>query len=314
MAQIPVYLFLGFLESGKTSFIQRTLLDSRFQDREDRTFIVQCEEGEEEISTKDVLGQVVVFNVEDKEDFNAKNLEKAFKNSKCDRVLIEYNGMWTINELAQNLPRTWQICQVMLMVDMTTFDVYSNNMRSLIVDKLQITELVAFNRCEGEINKERYHSLVRSLNRRADILFEYKNGKVEYDDIPDELPYDINADEIIIKDDDFAVFYMDIMEEPEKYNDKIVKFKALAGKNSKLPFNNFISGRMCMTCCADDIQYIGFLSRYGDVSKIKNKTFYYITAKVKAENNPVYDGVGPILDIMTASPTSKPDEEIVYFR
>lgn len=314
MATVPVYLFLGFLESGKTSFIQRTLLDNRFQDKQDKSFIVQCEEGEEEIDITDILGKAVIFNVEEKEDFNAKNLEKAFKNSKCDRVLLEYNGMWTINELMQNLPNNWQVCQVMLMVDMTTFDVYSNNMRSLVVDKLQITELVAFNRCEGEVDKERYHSLVRSLNRRADILFEYKNGKVEYDDIPDELPYDLEADEVVIKDEDFAVFYMDIMEEPEKYNGKVVKFKALAGKNPRLPTNSFISGRMCMTCCADDIQYIGFLSRYGDIAKIKNKTFYYITAKVKAEYNDVYDGVGPVLDITAASATSKPLEEIVYFR
>lgn len=311
--QVPVYLFLGFLESGKTSFIQRTLLDKRFQDN-DKTLIIQCEDGEEEIDTTNISGKAVVYNIESKEDFTRKNLESAFKSSKCERILLEYNGMWTINELMQQLPKNWQICQVMMMADMTTFDVYSNNMRSLVMDKLSITEMIAFNRCDENVDKQRYHSLVRAVNRRADILYEYKNGQVEYDDTPDELPYDIDADEIVVKDEDFAVFYMDIMEEPEKYNNKIVKFKALAGKNPKLPVNSFISGRMCMTCCADDISYIGFLSKYGDIAKIKNKTFYYITAKVRAEYHEVYDGVGPILDVLTASATSKPMEEIVYFR
>ena len=45
--EIPVYLFTGFLESGKTTFIQETLEDSGFNMGE-RTLLLLCEEGEEE--------------------------------------------------------------------------------------------------------------------------------------------------------------------------------------------------------------------------------------------------------------------------
>ena len=45
--EIPVYLFTGFLESGKTKYMQETLEDKRFNEGE-RTLLLVCEEGEEE--------------------------------------------------------------------------------------------------------------------------------------------------------------------------------------------------------------------------------------------------------------------------
>ena len=39
---VPVYLFTGFLESGKTKFIQSTLEDKRFC-RGERTLLLVCE-------------------------------------------------------------------------------------------------------------------------------------------------------------------------------------------------------------------------------------------------------------------------------
>ena len=45
--EISVYMFLGFLESGKTRFIQETIEDPRMENGE-RTMVLVCEEGEEE--------------------------------------------------------------------------------------------------------------------------------------------------------------------------------------------------------------------------------------------------------------------------
>ena len=47
MQQIPMYVFTGFLESGKTKFIQETLEDPRFNSGE-KTLLLVLEEGEEE--------------------------------------------------------------------------------------------------------------------------------------------------------------------------------------------------------------------------------------------------------------------------
>ena len=46
--EMPVYLFTGFLESGKTTFIKETLGDPRFNNGQ-RTLILLCEEGETEL-------------------------------------------------------------------------------------------------------------------------------------------------------------------------------------------------------------------------------------------------------------------------
>lgn len=43
--EIPVYLFTGFLDSGKTSFIQDTISDPDFL-ADEKTLLIACEEGE----------------------------------------------------------------------------------------------------------------------------------------------------------------------------------------------------------------------------------------------------------------------------
>ena len=46
--QIPVYLFTGFLEGGKTRIIQESMEDKRFNSGE-KTLMIQCEDGIEEL-------------------------------------------------------------------------------------------------------------------------------------------------------------------------------------------------------------------------------------------------------------------------
>lgn len=185
---IPVYLFLGFLEGGKTKFIQESMSDKRFHDG-DRTLIVVCEEGIEEFDTSKFHGgNVTIAVIEDEAELNAKHLEELRKKCRAERVLIEYNGMWLIQQLAEALPKNWQIYQTMMMLDATTFDIYNANMRQLMIDKFSAAEMIAINRCEPGVDKAKFHNAVRALNRRASIVFEYKDGSIEPDDIKDELP------------------------------------------------------------------------------------------------------------------------------
>ena len=57
--EIPVYLFTGFLESGKTSFIRDLLNDPNFAEGE-RTLLFLCEEGEEELDKVDCAFEIAV--------------------------------------------------------------------------------------------------------------------------------------------------------------------------------------------------------------------------------------------------------------
>lgn len=311
--EIPVYLFLGFLESGKTRFIQTTMEDERFHTGE-RTLIVLCEEGEEELDTSKFKGgNVNIVTVDDVSELTAKFLESNQKKYRAERVLIEYNGMWSINDLGAALPKGWQIYQIMMMADANTFNMFNGNMRQLMYEKLSVTEVVAFNRCPQDVDKEALHAIVRSANRKADILYEYENGDVEYDDIVDELPFDLKAPIVEVKDEDFALLYADAMETPEKYDGLTIKFRALVAKNMRLPKGYFIGGRFCMTCCEADIKYFGFLcDNFGD--QVKNKQWVMLTAKVKAKRHSMFGNeVGPMLTVVSAVPTSKPQEEVASF-
>ena len=193
MKEIPLYLFIGFLEGGKTKFINETIEEGQFDDGE-RTLLLVCESGEEEYSSEALEKKnVFVEYIEDKEDMNHENLKSLLKKHKASRVFCEYNGMWLIQELFDAMPEGWLIAQVMMFCDTETFLDYNANMRSLVVDKLNMTDIVVFNRFSSEYDKMKYHSVVRGITRRSDIAYEYPDGNAEYDDIVDPLPFDIEA-------------------------------------------------------------------------------------------------------------------------
>ena len=244
--EIPVYLFVGFLESGKTKFIQETFEDPNF-DSGDKTLLLVCEEGEEEYAPeKFAFPGVTVSVLEDVSELNPQNLTRLEKQADAGRVVIEYNGMWTMQQLAEGLPQNWIVYQCIATADGTTALTYSrdNAMRGLMLDKLARSELVVFNRAEAVNNdaaRQELHKLVRQASRKCDIAYEFADGSVAYDDIPDPLPFDLNAPIIEIQDEDFGIWYMDCQDEPEKYAGKTVRFLAQvcqtnrAGKNSFVP-------------------------------------------------------------------------------
>ena len=95
--ETPVYLFTGFLEAGKTKFIQETLEDRRFCNGE-RTLLLVCEEGEEEYAPDQFADKSVFIRIiEDQSELNPEHLTALLKETRAERVVIEYNGMWIIN-------------------------------------------------------------------------------------------------------------------------------------------------------------------------------------------------------------------------
>ncbi|MDE6834359.1 MAG: GTPase [Ruminococcus sp.] len=310
---LPVYLFLGFLESGKTKFIQETLSDKRFNTGE-RTLLLVFEEGEEEYDTTNFRRDNIFLRVvDDKSDMTPENLQRLVDECHAERVIIEYNGMWQVTELFDAVPDGWAFYQVMCFVDSTTFAQYNANMRGLVVDKFNICELVVFNRFERSYNPEQFHQIVRGVSRRCEIAYEYTDGTVAYDDIEDPLPFDIEAPHIIINDNDFALWYRDIMEEPQKYDGKTITFKALTAKNPKFPKNTLATGRHIMTCCVEDIQYCWCATQFEDASDIPEKCWLMITAKIKVQKHKLYKGKGPVLFVTDYAPSAPPEKEVATF-
>lgn len=295
MQDVNVFLFLGFLESGKTKFIQETLEDPRMENG-GRTMLLVCEDGEEEYDpSKFKVKNVAVEVLEDKSQLNESNLNYLTRKHRAERVVVEYNGSWMLQDFFDAMPESWIINQMMTFFDAATFLNYNKNMRQLVYDKIYMTQMVVFNRFKGEMRREEFHKVVRGITRRADIVYEYIGGKAEFDDTIDPMPYDINAPVIEIEDRDFALFYRDLSENPQAYRGKTVRFKGMAAVSKKVPQGFVVIGRYIMTCCEADIAYDGFaLKTNGLVSDVKTKDWLTVTAKVNYEYNAVYRGEGPV--------------------
>lgn len=310
---IPVYLFTGFLDAGKTKFIDETLSDPRFESKEP-TLLLLCEEGEEEYDlSKYKGGKVVIETVDEEEALTPELLDMLQKKSGATRVIVEYNGMWQLASFYNAMPQNWIIYQEFTLFDATTAVTYNANMRSLVVDKLNDAELIIFNRFNDNIDKMALHKIVRGISRRADIAYEYADGSVAYDDIEDPLPFDINADVIEIKDRDYAIWYRDMTEELPKYHGKTVKFKGIVAKNPDMPKGSFVIGRHVMTCCADDITYSGIVCDWTGSETLTQRDWITITAKIELKKHKMYGKKGPVLTVTEVVRTSAPEQELATF-
>lgn len=311
--EIPVYLFTGFLDSGKTSFIQGTLEDSRFNDGE-RTLVLLCEDGEVELDISRYPSKnVFVEMIDEKEMLTPSYLTSLQKKHRAQRVIIEYNGMWLLSDLFSNMPKNWVIYQEMLFADANTFVSYNANMRNLVVDKLGSPELVVFNRAKKGLDKMALHKIVRGVTRRADIAYEYGENDVEYDDIEDPLPFDKNAAVIEITDSDYALWYRDLSEELNTYDGKTVTFKGQVVVDRSIPNGCFILGRPLMTCCADDIRFAGLACEWDGAKTLKSRDWVLVTASIRIREHACYGRVGPVLTAISVDKTEAPDNEVATF-
>ena len=316
MDEINVFLFLGFLESGKTKFIQETLEDPRMENGE-KTLLLVCEEGEEEYAPERFkVKNVAIEYIDDEDDLNTQTLEYLVKKHNTERLVVEYNGSWLLNKFFDAMPESFVINQIMTFFDSATFLNYNRNMRQLVFDKVQMTQMVVFNRFKGEYEKQEFHKIIRGISRRPDIVYEYIGGKAEFDEIEDPMPYDMEAPVIEIADRDFALFYRDLSEKPQNYIGKTVKFKGMAAVSRKVPSGYIVIGRYIMTCCEADIAYDGFALKTNSlISGVATKDWLTVTAKVGYEYSAVYRQKGPVLiaeKIERAEPLP-PDESVATF-
>lgn len=214
------------------------------------------------------------------------------------------------------MPENWVINQMMTFFDAATFISYNTNMRQLVFDKINMTQMAVFNRFKGEYERMDFHKIVRGISRRPDIVYEYIGGKVEYDEIEDPMPFDIEAPVIEIEDRDFALFYRDLSEKPQSYLGKTVKFKGMAAVSKKLPAGCIVMGRFIMTCCEADIAYDGFaLKTNGLAEGIETKDWFIVTAKIGFEYSPAYRKEGAVLsaESMERCAPLPPEEAVATF-
>ena len=312
-SEMPVYLFTGFLEAGKTKFIQETLEDKRFN-RGEKTLLLVCEEGEEEYDPSSFRkGNVFIRVLEDESQLTTAYLSALEEELKFERVLVEYNGMWLLDSLYQNMPAHWLVYQEFMFADSRSFLSYNANMRQFVYDKLKSCELIVLNRAPKGIDMTEYHKIIRGANRGCDIAFEHPDGSVDYDLTEDPLPFDLDAPVINIDDADYAIWYRDLGEELEKYDGKIVRFKGQVSVSDELPEDSFVIGRQLMNCCADDITFAALVVEKAPRAAWSSRDWVLLTAKITVRAHEAYDRVGPVLTAIDVSAAEPAAEEVATF-
>ena len=313
MKEIPVYLFLGFLDSGKTKFIQETFEDPRFDDTNERTLLLVLEEGEEEYVPERFAVKEFAIETLEQDEVNLETLTALVKKHDPERVVVECNGMTALQDFFEAMPDGWMIAQVMTFFDATTFFSYNKNMRQLVYDKVQYADMVVFNRFRGEYSKEEFHKIVRGMSRRPGIVYEYLGGRAEYDEIKDPLPFDIEAPIIEIEDRDYAFFYRDLVEETPKYAGKMVHFKGMVAVDNSMKAGTIVVGRHIMTCCEADIQYSGLVALHASTLPLKTRDWVVITARIDLQYHKIYGRKGPVLKVTALEFSEPPEQELATF-
>ena len=306
----PVYIINGFLESGKTEFINFTLDQSYFQ-ISGKTLLLLCEEGEVEYDPYVLKRSNTVVEVIDEEaDFTVEKMVELEKKHHPERIIIEYNGMWKFRDL--RLPWHWRVEQQITTIDASTFPVYFTNMKSMVADMLRKSEMIIFNRCDGIGDLNVYKRNVKALNPAADIIFEDSSGEID-ELMEDDLPYDLSADPIVLDDKTYGIWYLDSLGHLDRYVGKKIQFTALVMKPDGFPKDYFVPGRMAMTCCAEDMTFLGFACVYDKIGLFAERDWVKVTAVVEKEYFADYEGEGPVLHATSVTKAKQPKEPVISF-
>ncbi len=307
---IPVYLINGFLDGGKTTFISYTISQPYFQ-MKDKTLIICCEQGDEEYADELLRASNSVLEViEEEEQFSASYLIELEKKHKPGRIILEWNGMWNVKKM--KMPWHWKVEQQVTCLCGTTFSIYFSNMKSQLAEMLRKSELIILNRCDNLPNLPNYKRNLKAINQKAEIIFEDSAGEMSVV-MDEDLPYDLKSDLLSLNDEQYGIWYIDALENTDRYLDKTIEFVATVFTPKNFPEGYFVPGRMAMTCCADDMAFIGFACKYEGAEKLEQKSWLKIRAVVKREFLDVYGEEGPVLHAVSLEKIEKPKEEIISF-
>ena len=311
--EAAVYIVTGFLESGKTKFMQEMLADEGFSEGE-RTLLLVCEEGEEEYDPELLKRtNTVMVTMDSSSELSGDVLVKLDKEYRPERVLIEYNSTWMMETLYKaKKPKNWELAQIITLIDATTFELYLTNMRKFMADGIQEGDLIIFNRCTDETPKSKWRRAALAMNNTARIFFENTDGSMDDGVADEDLPYDMKADVIRVKDEDFGVWYLDALEHPDRYDGKTLRVTGKAYKLKGLPRNCYVFGREAMTCCANDIGGIGFVCQYTGAAPAENQ-WLDVTFKAEKGHSIIHDREAIILVQQKVTAGKAPVEELVYF-
>ena len=177
--EMPVYLFTGLLESGKTTLVQDVVNNEDFLDP-GITVLVQCEEGEHSYS-QDFLkkNDIVLIEVDELSDLNELFWRRIERDYEPMQIMVEYNGMWEMEAFFDSgMPEDWFVGGIYSTVNGETAEMYITNMRKIFMEPLRDSNLIIFNRCSEEIDRRKFRRTFKGMNPQVQVAFESPTGKI----------------------------------------------------------------------------------------------------------------------------------------
>ena len=311
--EIPVYLFTGLLESGKTTLIQEVVGEEGFLDP-GNTVLVQCEEGETGFSEEFLQGNdITLIKVENKDELNENFWRSCKEKYSPAQIMIEYNGMWTMADLFESrFPDECFLGGIYSAVDASTADMYMTNMRKTFMEPLKESNLIIFNRCDDDTDRVKYRRNLKAVNPQVQVAFERKDGTM-FADEAEVMPYDYSSETVQIEDMDYGLWYLDAMDNPDRYIDMDITFTARYCASREPGQKHFVPGRHVMTCCEDDIQFLGFICTFDGDMPYQHGEWVKVTAHFDYGYNELYGEEGPVLHLVRIEDGAQPEQELVTF-
>lgn len=305
MKEVPLFLLNGFLESGKTTIIKE-IVENNDVYQNGTTVIIACEDGEIEYDDDwcNKYGIHVEY-VEDQADFTPEFLRNLDSLYHPDRFVIEYNSFFDFE--AQDFPDYMLIYQQITMIDAQTFKVMFNNMKKIFSSMVQYSSLVIFNRCDGITELSSYRRQIRALNQQTQIAFEDSSGRLSTM-LDEDLPYDLSKDVIAFEEDVYPVWYVEVFDNYEKYFNKLFKFKVFVRDVTK---DTIVVGRNVMTCCENDIQFLGYEVVNSSGVKVKEGDCIYLECTVHHEYSKLAEEEVVILHAKNITKLKKEKEKVL---
>ena len=308
-----IYLFTGFLDSGKTSFINDTITTTDFCEGE-KSLLIVSEQGEVEYNQEEIEAcncDLVYVNSED--EWTYEFFEELKNKYNPTQVLVELNGMFNVNRfLACSKPEGWEVVQVLTTINAQTFGLYIQNMRSLLYQHVVHTDLLIFNRIDENVKKSFLRNNIKAINSTCQIIYEKADGTVNTMD-DDELPFDISSDELNILDHDFGLFCMDALDHPDKYAGKTVTLKGKFIGRDKQLVDGFVIGRLAMVCCEEDTSLIGMVCEHPSAKQLIPNEWIQVKGKIELDYDPDIGGEVCILKVEDLKVVPPLENEYVTF-
>ena len=305
----PVYVFSGFLDSGKTQAIKETLNNPNFNEGEP-SLIICFEQGDVIYDDKFLkITNTQVIYMDSIKDLTLEKQKEIDKKYNVERIFLELNGMEDDNIIYDvGFIKNWELAQTLTTIDATTFNMFITNMRQFLYNHVVNAECIILNRADN-CDKRYLRNNLKSINQFSEIIYENKDGSVS-NKIEDDL-FDLSKP-LFVEDADYGLWYMDCIDNTDKYDKKVITLKLKFVEDMEEYSNALIMGRQAMVCCANDIQNIAISCVGVEKEKIEKEKYYYLTGNLHAIRTEDGDKTC-VLYVKEIKEAEAPKEELVTF-